>query len=90
MDALAKQYRRNLLLAHPNYTAPQVSMYAEGWSIWCGEQKLHSPSTDTLYDRIHKPRLLKYWTSASYLQATPRIPPNAILTKWIGNQLESL
>jgi hypothetical protein len=79
MDALAKLYRQNLLQADPNYTAPQVSMYAEGWSVWCGDEKLHSPSTETLYDRIYAPKLIKYWTTTNYLQPSPRLSPQSIL-----------
>ena len=80
MDALAATYRLNLMAHNPNYTAPQISIQSEGWSIWCGQEKLHSPSKDTLYDRIYAPKIINYWTTSHYLQASPRIDPAAALT----------
>jgi hypothetical protein len=77
MGARAKQDRENVETAIP-YVAPQTPLYAEGWIIWCGTEKLQSPTYHTLYDSIYAPHILKYWTKTSYLQTSPRIDPQSI------------
>jgi hypothetical protein len=80
MDALAKQYRRNLLQVQPKTTQHPKSpctqkVGASGMVRRNSTRPLLTPFTTT----FHKPRLLKYWTSTNSLQDTPRIPPpNAI------------
>ena len=83
MDQLAGKYRTNLITQNPNYVAPTTSISGEGWSIWCGTEKLHSPSKDSLYEHIYAPKILAFWTKTNYLQATPRLSPAAApLVDW--------
>ena len=77
MDSLANQYRDNITRNNPNYIAPQISIQSEGWSIWCGPEKLHTPNKETLYDRIYAPKIINFWTNTNYLQPTPRLDPAA-------------
>jgi hypothetical protein len=78
MDNNGKKYRENIETA-ASYDAPQLSLYAEGWSVWCGTEKLHSPTYHTLYDRIYAPHIIKHWTTkTSYLQISPHIDPLSI------------
>ena len=60
-------------LAHTLMSPPQVEIGSEGWSIWCGTTKLHSPNKDELYDRIYFPMIRQYWTTTHYLQPEPRL-----------------
>ena len=60
MDKLANTYRMKILQSDPAYVAPQIDIAMEGWNIWCGNEKLHSPHKTVLYDRIYKPQVLEY------------------------------
>ena len=75
MDALAGLHRQNVWF--PGYVAPQMEIAHEGWSIWCGDEKLHSPHRDVLYDRIYAPKIIEYWTTSHHLQPSPRLCPEA-------------
>jgi hypothetical protein len=76
MDALAGTHRVNTYF--PGYLPPQIDIANEGWSLWCGPEKLHSPTRTVLYDRIYAPKILQYWSTSHDLQPTPRIPPASI------------
>jgi hypothetical protein len=73
MDALANKYREKLRRSTPNYIASPIPIAHEGWSIWCGPDKIHSPHRDILYDRIYAPLVRKYWTTSHHLQPIPRL-----------------
>jgi hypothetical protein len=74
MDALAGRYRENLTLNGNIHWIPrQFPINSEGWTIWCGDEKVHSPSRTILYDKIYKPKTLAFWTKRNYLQADPRL-----------------
>jgi hypothetical protein len=78
MDELATQYRAQVIQANPTYSPPTLHLAHEGWSIWCDEEKIHSPTSTTLYDCIYRPRILKYWTDPHRLLHEPRLSDAAI------------
>ena len=77
MDALANEYRENIMNSDTHGVAPHLQVHSEGWSIWHNDQKLASPSRSNLYDKIYAPIIKRYWTSPHHLTPDPRFPPEA-------------
>jgi hypothetical protein len=52
MDALADEYRVTIT---PLVSTPHSHIEHEGWSMWCDDVKLASPTRQTLYEHIYEP-----------------------------------
>ena len=73
MDSTAKAYWNHLLIIEQHsMVPPHHKVHGEGWSVWCGDEKLASPSHNTLYGKIQDPITLDHWTRHN------RLPPGAI------------
>lgn len=62
MDNKAKEYWRYLVkdpkeLMHPTCH----DIYAEGWVLWCGDEKIVQPSRNQLYELMQDPITIDWW-----------------------------
>ena len=87
MDALAKEYRTNILALNPNRRAASFQIVNEGWSIWHNDEKLASPGRKILYECVYAPIILQYWTTPHTLTPAPRFPPAAAtMIDWVATE----
>jgi hypothetical protein len=80
MDALADEYRVTI---NPLVPTLHSLIEHEGWSVWCNDVKLASPTRQTLYKYIYKPIITRFWTSPHRLTPEPRfLPTTAPMINW--------
>ena len=56
MDANAKKMLKRAMALPRHYTIPH-----EAWSVWWGDVKLATKTSDRLYDIVHGPCARRYW-----------------------------